>query len=431
MRRHRIVLVLLLATHAGLLFPVATHAQGPADAYRAWWASGLTPADAASERFRSRASVAELAALRAENPEMAADVIAFMAEAHRELLAVAVPGRIELVHQEGDEAHLHVELEGRAGHLPAGVPSEAMVRMVLEDGGWKVDGESFMGGRMGGSGSGADDAARADVACVPDPGHPDAPHELVIHAADGEHVLRFDGGYLLRLGDGLALHLPPFSENVLTVAARSGAQPGSHRAELSGTLRGGGCPALPDALVHGSAHVGQLDWQPGDDAASAGVGFSFSDPGSGAPLLSGRLDRVPLLDATPGPMGPGSLMVTLDDEEVEPDVGSVVLQSGEARLEITLEFVRPNGSGSTTIAVPDFHGLPGVYPGTTWFDTREVTVVRVFDGTRVELEVREVAADALPEDGLSADAVMGMGSLKARVVTDRVVVVPPLTPVGG
>jgi hypothetical protein len=69
--------------------------------------------------------------------------------------------------------------------------------------------------------------------------------------------------------------------------------------------------------------------------------------------------------------------------------------------------------------------------GRSWFDTREVTVVRVFQGERIELEVREVPEDALPEGALDADAALGLGTLKARVVTDRVVRIPALPPVEG
>jgi hypothetical protein len=180
----------------------------------------------------------------------------------------------------------------------------------------------------------------------------------------------------------------------------------------------------------GIGPAGRLEWQI-VDATSARFSFAFADPVSDALLLSGNLDVVPVLDVSPGPMGTGSVMVTMDDQEIVPDRGSVILHEGDARLEIALEYVLPNGSGSTTIVVPEFRGQPGVYPGASWFETREVTVVRVFDGSRIELEVREVGVDALPEGSLDADAVLGMGTLKARVVTDRLVVVPPLPPVGG
>jgi hypothetical protein len=426
MRSPRRAFTLFLLSLA--LLPAPAAAQAPAEAYRAWWASGLTLADPGAERFRSRASLTELDAFRAEEPEMAAEAIAFMTEMHRDLVAAAVPGHIEVLHEDAEEAHLHVVLEGRGGALPSDMPSEARVRMVREDDGWKVDTESFSGASFGGGSGAAGAVAEACEAVLGDPG---SPHRLVVHAAGGDQTLHFGSAYMLRDGDVLTLHMPAFDENLLIVEARAGGgEPGSHAAVLGGTLWGGGCPALPEALVQESEPAGRLEWQ-FLDAASARVSFAFADAASNALLLSGDLAAVPVLDVSPGPMGTGSVMVTMDEQEIVPDRGSVILHEGEGRLEITLEYVRPNGSGSTTIAVPEFRGQVGVYPGGTWFDTREVTVVRVFDGTRIELEVREVALDALPEGSLSADAVLGMGTLKARVVTDRLVVVPPLPPVGG
>jgi hypothetical protein len=429
--RSAFVRILLALTTLSLLPGAMAAQEGPAEAYRAWWDSGLTPADPDSERFRSQASILELAAFRAEEPEMAAEAVAFMAEAHREMVEAATPGRIEVVQEEGDAVILHVYLEGRGGPLPQGLPSEASVRMVREADGWKVDTETFMGSIMSGGGDpsgGWSEACPADAAL----GDPASPHRLVLHGSDADRPVHLDAAYLLRDGDALTLHLPPFDENLLTVEARSGGEePGTHAAVLAGMRWSGGCPALADALVHEDAPRGELAWQPAGDAGAARVTFVFPDPDSGAPLLSGNLDAVPLLDVTPGPMGAGSAMVTFDGEEIVPDRGSVRLHEGEGRLEIMLEYVRSNGGGSTTLSVPEFRGAPGVYMGASWFDTREVTVVRVFDGSRIELEVREVAEDALPEGDLAADVALGMGTLKARVVTDRLVVLPALPPVGG
>jgi hypothetical protein len=423
--------LLLLALPALPLLPAAAVAQGPAEAYRAWWSSGLTPADPGSERFRSRASILELADFRSEEPETAAETIAFMAEAHRTLVEAATLGRIETVHEDAGEALLHVVLNGRDGPLPAGMPSEARVRMVREEDGWKVDTESFTGAGFGGR---SDTPAGPDEACPANAvlGDPDSPNRLVVFGTDGHRTVHPGAAYLLRDGDALTLHLPRFDENLLTIVARAGGnEPGSHVAMLAGTRWSGGCPALPDALVHGDAPAGRLEWQRLDDAASARVSFAFPDPGSDTLLLSGNLDAVPFLDASPGPMGPGSVMVTLDGQEIVPDRGLVVLHEGEARLEIMLGFVRSDGGGSTSVSVPEFLGEPGVYPGASWFDSREVTVVRVFDGSRIELEVREIATNALPGGVLDADEVLGMGELKARVVTDRLVRLPALPTVGG
>jgi hypothetical protein len=405
--------------------------DGPAEAYRAWWASELTPADPASERFRSQGSIRELAAFRAESPEMAAEALAFMAEMHREMLAAAIPGQIEVVFEDAEEVRLHVVLEGRDGPLPPGLPSEAAVRMVREPDGWKVDTETFMGTMMSG---GSDTSGGREAECPADAtlGDPASPHRLVLHGGEADRTVHLAAAYLLRDGDALTLHLPSIGENQLHVEARTGArEPGLHAAVLGGTRWGGGCPALPDALVHEEAPAGELEWHPLGDTGSARVSFTFPEPGSGAPLLSATLDAVPLLDISPGPMGEGSAMVTFDGDEIVPDLGVVLLHEGEARLEIMLEYSHSSGGGSTTISVPEFRGEPGVYVGASWFDSREVTVVRVFEGSRIELEVREVEEDLLPAGELDADVALALGSLKARAVTDRMVVVPALPPVGG
>ncbi len=429
--RPALTLLLLLLT-ALALHPGAAEAQGdPAAAYRAWWASGLTAADPGSERFRSRASLEELAAFRSEDPATAAEALAFMAEAHRELVEAATLGRIEVVEEENDVVVLHVVLEGRAGPLPRGLPSEASVRMVRETDGWKVDTESFRGSILSG-GSGA--SGEGEESCPVDAslGNPASPHRLVLHGSDADRTVHPGAAYLLREGDALTLHLPLFQENLLSIEASSGSlEPGSHPAVLVGMRWAGGCPALAEALVHDDAPRGTLTWGPADDPASVRVSFSFADPGSGTSLLSGSLQDIPLLDVSPAPMGAGSTMVTIGGEEITPDRGRVLLYEGEARLEIMLEYSLPNGGGSTTISVPEFRGKPGVQLGRSWFDTREVTVVRVFQGERIELEVREVPEDALPEGALDADAALGLGTLKARVVTDRVVRIPALPPVEG
>lgn len=427
--------LLLLALPVISMAPAAAAAQvesadGPAGAYRAWWASGLTPADSDSERFRSQARIRELAAFRAEDPEMAAEALAFMVEMHRELVESASPGHIEVLFEDAEEAMLRVLLEGRDGPLPQGLPSEVSVRMVREADGWKVDTERFTGGMMGG---GSDASGEWDEGCPADAalGDPGSPHRLVLHGGDADRMVHLGAAYLLRDGDALTLHLPSFDENLLTVSAGTGAQePGTHAAVLGGIGWGGGCPGIPNALVQEETPRGELSWRLDGDAGFARVSFVFADPDSRAPLLSGEMNMVPLLDVSPVPMGEGSIMVAMGGEEIVPDRGSVLLHEGEGRLEITLSYTRANGGGSTTIRVPEFRGEPGVYVGASWFDSRQVTVVRVFESSRIELEVREIEEAALPVGDLAAGVALGMGTLKARVVTDRVVVVPHLSPVG-
>lgn len=425
----RLVFALTLIILA--LLPAAAVAQGPADVYRAWWTSGLTPADSGAERFRSQASLAKLAALRSEDPEYAAESIAFMTDMHRALVAAAVPGHIEIVNEDAEHAVLHVTLRSRDESLPGGMPSEITVRMVNEEDDWKVDTESFSGGTVSG---GSEESGEWDEACVIEGvlGDTASVGHVVVRGAEGDLTVALGAAYLLRDGNGLTLHLPPIGENLLTLEARTAASgPGIHRAVLGGTRFSGGCPALPDALVFEDAPTGELEWQLLDDPASARVSFDFPDPELGVLLLAGNLDVVPLIDISTEPMGPGSVMVTFDGEEIVPDAGRALFYQGEARLDIMMQYVRSNGGGSTSLSVPDFRGEPGVYPGPAWFDTREVTVVRVVDGNRIELEVREIATDEFPDGEVDASVLLEMGILKARVVTDRMVMVPPLVPTDG
>jgi hypothetical protein len=420
---------LVLAVTFLFLPAQAAPQQGPDEVYRAWWASGLVHDEPGWERFWSRASISELADFRAETPEIAEAALAFLEEAHRALSEAAVPGRIEVVQQDAAEAFLHVRFEGRDGALPAGFPSEASVLMVWEEDGWKVREETYEGsvpGRL-------PDSDPPDEGCPAEAvlGDPSDPHRLLVSDSDAAGTVHFGAAYMLRDGDHFALHLPPFNEHHLRVEVRSGeVTPGSHSAVLSGTRWPGGCPALPEALVDGDPPVGELEWQPFDGSALARISFAFRDPDSGAGLLSGSLGSVPLIDATPGPVGEGSLMVTLDGREIVPDRGRVLFHEGEGRLEVMLEYTHANGGGSTSLSVSDFRGQIGVYVGDSWFDSREVTVVRAFGGDRVELEVREIPEDALPDGELDAEMILGMGTLKARVVTHRLVTVPTLPPVG-
>ncbi|CAN5693111.1 hypothetical protein BH23GEM11_BH23GEM11_19610 [soil metagenome] len=436
MYRTLLALFFLLLAHAS----VPTHAlaqAGPVETYRAWWASGLAPADPGSERFRSRASIRELAVFRAEAPEIAAEALAFMAEAHGELVRSAVPGLIEIVTDDGEEVTLRVGLEGRDGPLPSGLPSEATVVMVREADDWKIHRETFRGTLSPGGDSSLDvgweEECPVDTEVVgPGAIAPGSPSRIVVHGADADRLLHPGGAYLLRDDQAATLHLPPFGENHLRVeAGLGGSEAGTHRAVLAGMRWSGGCPALSEALVHDDAPAGQLEWEHLHGPGRARVSFVFPDPDTGAPLLSGILDDLPLLDMTPAPLLPGSMLVTRNGQEIVPDRGQVLLHEGEDRLAILLEYRLPNGGGSMALSVPGFRGGPGVHVGSPWFDTLDVTIVTRFDGRSLELEVREIPESALPKDGLDAETARSMGSLKARVVTDQVVVLPHLPPMEG
>jgi hypothetical protein len=422
-------LATLLALVAILTVPSAAFAQaGPADAYRAYWNSGLSPAAPEAARFRSEASLREIAAFLEEDPENARDALDFMAMLHGELYESADIAGISVVEETGDRATLEVHFEGRAGALPPGLPSRAAVQMVRENGGWKVDAERFTGGSPAvnaGPMEPEGDYCPAGTA-VGDHG---APHMLAFPDPDGERRIHFGEAFVLRDGSSLSLRLPAVGESRISIDAPRGAEaPGSYPATLNGMRATGGCPALPEGLVYDDDARGTLEWMPGSRAGHVNVDFGFMDTGSGTPAFTGAVRDALLIDVSPGTLADDSRMVTMDGEEIRPDRGGALLYQEDGRLEVSVAYSTSSGGGSSSFTVPDFSGEAGVYVGDPFFDDVRVVVVRAFDGTRLDMEVRKVAVTDLPAGELTPDVAAGLGSLVARVVTDRVVVIPALQP---
>ena len=420
----------LLALVAIMTVPTAVFAQaGPADAYRAYWNSGLNPAAPEAARFRSEASLREIAAFLEEDPEDAREALELMAMLHGELHANADIADISVIEDGGDRVTLDVRFEGRAEALPPGLPSRATIQMVREGGDWKVDAEAFSGGSPFANRGPVEADAYACPAGVA-VGDPGAPHVLAFTDADGARRIHFADAYVLREDRTLSLRLPSFGDSRISVDAPSGAEaPGSYPAALNGMRGEGGCPALPTGMVYDDDVRGTIEWTPGSRAGHINVDFVFADAGSGDPGFSGSVRDVLLIDASLGALDDGSRMVTMSGEEISPGRGRVLHHLDEGRLEVTLEYSSASGSGSTSFSVYDFSGQPGVHVGDARFSEVQVAVVREFEGGRLNMEVRGIPEAEFPGGELGTEVALGLGTLVARVVTDRVVVIPALPPI--
>jgi hypothetical protein len=60
----------------------------------------------------------------------------------------------------------------------------------------------------------------------------------------------------------------------------------------------------------------------------------------------------------------------------------------------------------------------------------QVAVVEAFGGGGIRMELWEIPEEEFPAEGLDAARARELGSLRARVVSDGVVVVPSLAAVG-
>ena len=446
----RCILVLMAATTVVVAAPSSGTAQeGPVEVFRAYWASGLSPADPEVARFRSQASLKELAALLAGDPEMAADILDFMAAMQGDLQASANLDTVKVVADEGDRATLEVRLRGRNGPLRGDLPSRGTVEMVREADGWKVHSEAYSGGGLFGSPADPPSEARAEPSGKEDPaaweetcpagstlGDPAAPHVLVLHGPEGEGRVHFSDARLLLNEGWLIVELPVFNEHRLSIRAwEAGHAPGSFEGSLTveGLMGFGGCPTLPARFIEPYfqgqvAPEGQVTWdlEPGSDRAH--VTFSFPDPATGRVELSGALESVAVVDISLGPLLEGSAMLFFDDE-VAPTRGSVLHEPGRTRLEIQLEYDAPSGSGGESILLEAFSGEAGFVVEDRGFGRARVALVREFDGTRLELEVREVPENELGDTADLAERFSTLGELVARVRTDRVATLPTLRPV--
>jgi len=436
---YRPILVFLAVATLAVAAPSPGIAQeGPAEVFRAYWATGLSPADAEVARFRSRTSLKELAALLAGDPEMATDILEFMAAMHEDLQASADLDTVEVVSEKGDHATLEVRLRGRDGPLRRGLPSRATVEMVREADGWKVHTEAYSGGNLFGSPAGPAPASQAEPSCPAGStlGDPEAPHVLVLHGPEGEGRLHFSDARLLLNEGWLVVELPEFNEHRLTIRAfEAGHAPGSFEGSLTveGLMGFGGCPTLPARFIEPYfpgqvAPEGQVTWDSEPGSGRADVIFSFSDPETGQVDLSGALEGVAVIDISLGPLLEGSAMLFFEDE-VAPTRGSVLHEPDRARLEIQLEYDVPSGGGERNIRLEAFSGEPGFIVEDRGFGRAEVTLVREFDGTRLELEVREVPENELGDAGDLVERFSTLGKLVARVRTDRVATLPALRPV--
>jgi hypothetical protein len=411
-----------------ILLPTPVEAQeGPVEVYRAYWDSGLTPSDPGAERFRSRAMLEEFRAFLEEEPEMAREALEFMTALYRELQEAAELGTVEVVEQTPELTVLEIEFQGRSGPLDGGLPQRATVEMVLEAEGWKVDREAFtssMGG--GGQEDAHGDACPAGTILGDDSG----PHTLLFRGEEGEVRLHFGEALLLQEGNDLTLRLPAMASSQLDLRVPGGATAaGDHSASLWGMRASGGCPGLPEALVYDDGE-GLFTWQPGSGPGTVDVEFDISGSGGGPTLVSGSLQGVPLVDVSPSPLLAGSYLLAFDDE-VTPHRGAVLHHVAEERLEISLEFVRGSGGGASSFSVPGFTGEPGVFVGDVRFGHLQVAVVEEFGTGGVRLELREIPEEQVPAGGADIQQALESSVLRARVVTDRAVVIPSLAPVGG
>ena len=446
----RPILVFLAVATLAIAAPSPGIAQeGPVEVFRAYWASGLSPADPEVARFRSQASLKELAALLAGDPEMATDILDFMGAMHEDLQAAADLDTVEVVSDEGDRATLEVRLRGRDGPLRGDLPSRATVEMVREADGWKVHSEAYSGGNLFGSPADSAPAAEAKRGGKANPatweercpagstlGDPAAPHGLMLQGPGGEGRVHFSDARLLLNEGWLIVELPVFNEHRLSVRAfEAGHAPGSFDGSLSveGLMGFGGCPTLPARFIEPYfpgqvAPEGQVTWDSEPGSGRADVTFSFSDPETGQVDLSGALGGVAVIDISLGPLLEGSAMLIFEDE-VAPTRGSVLHEPDRRRLEIQLEYDVPSGGGVESIRLEAFSGEPGFIVEDRGFGRAEVTLVREFDGTRLELEVREVPENELGDADDLVERFSTLGKLVARVRTDRVATLPALRPV--
>lgn len=446
----RPIFVFLAAATVAVAAPSPGIAQeGPADVFRAYWASGLSPADPELARFRSRASLEGLAALLAGDPEMAADILDFMAAMHEDLQSSADIDTVEVVAEEDDRTTLEVRLKGRHGPLRGGLPSLATVEMVREADGWKVHSEAYSGGELFSSPADPaspseaeplewEDTAGWEETCPAEStlGDPAAPHILVLHGPEGEGRVHFSDARLLLNEGWLIVELPVFNEHRLSIrAAEAGHGPGSFEGSLTveGLMGFGGCPTLPARFIEPYfrgqvAPEGQVAWDSEPGSGRANVTFSIPDPATGRLDLSGALQDVPVADISPGPLLEGSAMLFFG-EEVAPTRGTVLHEPDRARLEISLDYDAPSGSGGQSILLEEFSGEPGYVVEDRGFGKTRVTLVREFDGTLLDLEVRNVPEDEMGDADDLAERFPTLGELVARVRTDRVATLPTLRPV--
>jgi len=73
---------------------------------------------------------------------------------------------------------------------------------------------------------------------------------------------------------------------------------------------------------------------------------------------------------------------------------------------------------------------PGVYVGDVSWGNVQVAVVEAFGGGGIRMELWEIPEEEFPGGGLDAARARELGILRARVVSDGVVVVPSLAVVG-
>lgn len=435
----RPILVFLAVATLAIAAPSPGIAQeGPVEVFRAYWATGLSPADPEVARFRSRASLKELAALLAGDPEMATDILAFMAAMHEDLQAATDLDTVEVVSDVGDRATLEVRLRGRDGALRGDLPSRATVEMVREADGWKVHSEAYSGGNLFGSPADPAPASKAEPSCPAGStlGDPAAPHGLMLQGPGGGGRVHFSDARLLLNEGWLIVELPEFNEHRLTIRAfEAGHAPGSFEGSLTveGLMGFGGCPTLPARFIEPyfpgqTAPEGQVTWDSEPGSGRADVTFSFSDPATDQVDLSGALEGVTVIDISSGPLLEGSAMLYFGDA-VAPTRGSVLHEPDRRRLEIQLEYDVPSGGGVESIRLEAFSGEPGFIVEDRGFGRAQVTLVREFDGTRLELEVREVPENELGDAGDLAGRFSTLGELVARVRTDRVATLPTLRPV--
>jgi len=439
----RLLLILLATAVVAPATPtLATAQEGPEEIFRAYWTSGLTPADPEAERFRSRASLDELAGFLAEEPDMAQEVLEFMTFMHRALHSAADIETVEVVEDGPDRVTLDVRFRGRDGLLPGDLPDRASVEMVREPEGWKIHSEAYSGAGRSSAGVGGAERLEGSPAWVGETewddncgegsvlGDPGAPHVLVLQGSRGEGRVHLPDAHLLLNEGALTLEISPFHGHELRISALENDRgPGRYEATL--TLEGvqdfGGCPA-PPARLFGATLEGEVEWVSGPEPGRADATFAFRDPETGETLVSGALQGAPVIDVSPGPLLEGSAMLFFD-EEVAPTLGSVFHEPEHARLKLMLEYSAPSGGGSRSIWLEGFTGESGILLGDPLFGRVQVTLVREFDGSRLSLEVREVDEDQVGDVDTLAERFSSLGVLHARVRTDRVLRVTPLSPV--